>query len=78
MHCGVFLFTSVCSFNALTLLVGSFKNPSPYGLYYVGGTLSLTQSINQSEKSQLWFGIGGFENDSPKIITTDHRIGLSR
>jgi len=48
MHCGVFWFTSVCSFNALTLLVGSFKNPSPYGLYYVGGTLNLTLSINQS------------------------------
>jgi len=22
------------------------KNPSPYDLYFVGGTLSLTQSIN--------------------------------
>jgi len=30
------------------------KNPSPYDLYCVGGTLSLTQSINLSE----WCGVG--------------------
>jgi len=30
------------------------KNPSPYDLYYVGGTVSLTQSVNQSDIKSLW------------------------
>ena len=40
-------FSFVCSFSALSLLVGSFE-PVPDMTYNVfGGTLSLTQSINQ-------------------------------
>ena len=48
-------FSFVCSFSALTLLVGSFDplKPVPDMTYDVfGGTLSLTQSINLRSYSQ--------------------------
>ena len=50
-------FSFVCSFSALTLLVGSFDpyKPFPDMTYNVfGGTLSLTQSINQSIIHAHW------------------------
>jgi len=50
----------VCFFSALTLLVGSFdpQKPVPVMSYNVlGGTLSLTQSINQSSTSFIFVSV---------------------
>jgi len=50
MYCGVLFYLVlcfVCSFSALTLLVGSFDPYKPVPDVF-GGTLSLTRSINQS------------------------------
>jgi len=44
------------------------KNPSPYDLYCVGGTLSQTQSINQCLLSRAWLSLGAHSAELLTVV----------